>query len=366
MGYGIINLSLYNFRNYASFNIENINSKCVFIHGRNGIGKTNILEAISLLVSNRGLRNAHLNNYIRQNSDINTWSITAKVNSNNRIIDIATGIESSDTTKKVFYLNGSPLKNQLSILEYLQVITLTPQMDGLFLGSPSDRRGFLDRLISTLDPEHNSRLNSYEKSVRERNNILVENFNEKWLDAVETKIVELGITIASSRMMFLEDLQSFSLLRNSVFPKLEMYQDCILSSWLRDMPSIEAEQKYKKSLSANREQDRISHSTSIGVHRSDFGVKFLKNNMDAADCSTGEQKIIMISLLLAYADLLNNRYKNYPIFLLDEVLVHLDEGYKKALMDELLSFKTQVWISGVSNSIVEEYSSIMQFIKLED
>lgn len=350
----ISKLSLTQFRNYDSLTLQT-EEKPIVLTGKNGAGKTNILEAISFLSPGRGLRSVKLQNVDRINEagENYCWAVSATIQNNHNSTQIGTGRDplKNERGKRIIRIDGTPIKNQAELAESLSVMWLTPQMDGLFIGAASDRRKFLDRLVYNFDPEHASRVYSYEYSMRERIKLLQNNGDNAWLNVLETKMAERAIAIAIARKEAVEVIQSFIHKTQSPFPKALIAIEGEVENMIIDKPALMSEQEYARRLYNIRSQDAITGRTGFGIHKSDMQVIHAEKHMHAASCSTGEQKAMLLSIIMAEARAKAHYKQTLPILLLDEVVAHLDEHRREYLFEEFISLGTQVWMTGTDTTL---------------
>ena len=372
---------LENFRSYKKLNIEVKNFKYVILTGKNGIGKTNILEAISFLSPGKGFRNTRLDEVINTESNSNQSSIFFIIEKENQKNEIGIGFtkESIDNRfqgRKIIHLNGKKLKRQSDLPNLVSLIWLTPEMDIFFRTSSLFRRKFVDRCIFNLNPEYLDNLKIYEKNLNERNKILkdistkdlfyIEGKNiekDLWLKKIEEKLVNEGIKIFQERIKFSNDFNSISNNSKS-FPKINIsligdIEKILLTEKLDSVKAM-----YIQKLQNSRKIDSIKGSISYGPNKSDLKVVFLKKKLLAEKCSTGEQKIILISLIIQFCKLMNNK-GNFPILLLDEIVAHLDNKIKISLFEELKTLKNQVWMSGSDKSLFSDIIKEKEVVNLE-
>ena len=372
---------LENFRSYKKLNIEIKNIKYIILTGKNGIGKTNILEAISFLSPGKGFRNTRLDEVINTESNSNQSSIFFIIEKENQKNEIGIGFtkESIDNRfqgRKVIHLNGKKLKKQSDLPNLVSLIWLTPEMDIFFRTNSLFRRKFVDRCIFNLKPDYLNYLKVYKKNLNERNKILkdistknlfyVEGKNiekDLWLKKIEEKLVNEGIKIFQERIKFSKDFNSLS---NNFknFPKINIsligdIEKILLTKKLDSVKEI-----YIQKLQSSRKIDSIKGSISYGPNKSDLKVVFLKKKKLAEKCSTGEQKIILISLIIQFCKLMNNK-ENFPILLLDEIVAHLDNKIKISLFEELKTLKNQVWMSGSNKDLFSYINKEKEVVNLE-
>lgn len=335
------NLNLTNFRNYESTSI-NIGQNSVIITGNNGVGKTNILEAISLLTPGSGIRRATTKDFIKQNSD-GIWGISAECNTMVGKTSIGTGFNEKNPNRRAVKINGV-FTNQTTLSDYLSCVFLTPQMDRLWIENPSNRRKFIDRIIFGYDPAHSGRISSYEKSLRNRSNALKNGIDDDmWLSAMEKDIANRGVAIASSRMNIIERLNEFISKPLKPFPSSILKCDGVIENWLSNFSASDTEDKFIQHLKSSRPQDAITGGAEIGVHKSDIIATNLEKNIPANLCSTGEQKSLLIRIILGNLQMQKLDTGLMPILLLDEVCAHLDNEKLTALFENITKLNPQVW-----------------------
>jgi DNA replication and repair protein RecF len=337
-------LSLTDFRSYASALIEP-GPRFVLLFGENGVGKTNVLEAVSLLTPGRGLRGVALSEMARQAGD-GSFAVAAKLGE----IDIGTGALATAPERRQVRINGAPASvNSLS--EWLAVLWLTPAMDRLFTGSAGDRRRFLDRLVLALEPTHAHHSARYDAAMRARNKLLSEDSrDEAWLASLELAMAEHGCDIAAARERTVGALeQRLAQAPDDQFPRAAI----ALDGWaVSDLAS---------GLRANRSRDAAAGRATAGPHRQDLAVEHRAKSTPAARCSTGEQKALLIGLVLAHAELVADRRGELPILLLDEVAAHLDPKRRAALF-ERLDGGGQVWMTATEAALFEGIVDASRFL----
>lgn len=376
----ISKLVLTNFRNILSKKLE-FSRPLILLTGNNGIGKTNILESLTLLGKNSYLRGSDFEEMLNEDPISKEkqlqFAIYAQISNNDLIDNIGTSFDIYKK-KKIFQINKEVLtsKKQSDLRgELLNFICLTPQIESLFILGKSDRRDFMDKIVSDINFDHNKRINSYQKSLRERLFILqkyrhqpAENKSQQqWLDIIENKIVELGMAIASSRIEAIEFFNNAMNSFTSNFPKAKLQVIGDVEQGVMKQSSLSLEQLYKKRLEENRSVDLDNFKTNFGVHRSDFDAIFSEKNMLATKSSTGEQKSIMLSITLARAKI-SSTYKNRPtILIFDEIVSHLDERRKMDLFEEISETKLQTFFSATSKNLIpEKYlnNDLLQVVEL--
>jgi DNA replication and repair protein RecF len=342
-------LSLSNFRSYRAASVE-LSARLAVLTGANGAGKTNLIEAISLLVPGRGLRRATIEEVAFSEGD-GSWAVSAEIEGMLGLATLGTGIEPphGETPRaRQCRIDREPVGSAAAFADHLRVIWLTPAMDQLFVGPASERRRFLDRLVLAVDAEHTGRVNALERALRSRNRLLEEaRPDPHWLDAVEHETAELAVAVAALRAETVTRLQgALAARRDEAFPSAEIALDGWMEKMLPDHSATEIEDHYRTILKDNRPRDAAAGRTLDGPHLTDLQVTFAPKGIPAADASTGEQKAALIGLVLAHSRLLVEMTGYAPILLLDEVVAHLDPGRRVALYDALETLEAQVWMTG--------------------
>ena len=344
-------LSLTHFRNYRAASLAT-RSDVVVLVGPNGAGKTNCIEAISFLSPGRGLRRATLED-VADNEGDGSWAVSAEVEGALGLATLGTGIdapiaEASATTRRC-RIDRENVSSAAAFGDHLRVVWLTPSMDGLFLGPASERRRFFDRLVLAIDSEHSARVSALDRSLRSRNRLLeVRNYDDHWCDAIERETAELAVAVAAMRGQTAMKLAAMlrSRAETSVFPSAEIMLDGWMENALMSEPATAVEDCYREILRESRPRDAIAGRTLNGPHLTDLQVVYAPKNMPARDASTGEQKALLIGLVLAHASLVAEMTAITPLLLLDEVVAHLDPGRRIALFDELSRLGAQVFMTG--------------------
>lgn len=358
----ISRLKLTDFRNYAAASLV-LDSRHVVLTGENGAGKTNLMEAISFLSPGRGFRRAVLTDVPRVGAD-GGFSIFVDLDGMQGEVAIGTGTEpgEGESVSRKLRINSTPAKSTEELSDHLNVLWLTPSMDGLFTGSSSDRRRFLDRLVLSLDPTHARRASDFERAMRSRNRLLSEGrFDPSWLGAIETQMAELGIAMAAARQEMLGLLQSLSV--NSAetpFPTPALALEGFMDGGM-DRPAADLEEDYLAALRNGRGRDAAAGRTLEGPHRIDLLVRHQEKNIEASRCSTGEQKALLIGLILAHARLTADMTGFAPILLLDEIAAHLDEGRRATLFDLVDGLGGQAFMTGTDQSMFAALGDRAQF-----
>src|SRR5262245_29818890 len=362
-------LTLSDFRNYAALRLDP-GPGLVALTGPNGAGKTNLIEAISLLAAGRGLRGALFEDLARQGGN-RGWAIAAHVSSPGGTTLIGTQwtpeTDAQSQTRHVV-IGGIAQESPGVLAHHLRVIWLTPAMDRLFAGPVSDRRRFLDRLVTANDPEHASRVLVFEKLMRERNLLLEEaRPDAAWLAGLEAQMAEAAAAIAAARLHAIEALQNHIkfLLKGSAFPASILGLQGDLEDRLKAMPAVQAEDEYRRLLAESRGQDKAAGRTLSGPHRSDLLVTHEPKSMAAALCSTGEQKALLIGLILAQASSVAEESGAAPVLLLDEVAAHLDAKRRADLFETLIGLGTQSFMTGTDRELFDGLGKKADFLHVE-
>jgi len=345
-------LTLTNFRSYRSATLA-VDAPLVVLLGPNGAGKTNVLEAISFLAPGRGLRRATLEEVAFVESD-GGWAVSAEVEGALGLATLGTGIDppanEEEAPLRRCRIDREPVSSAASFSDHLRLVWLTPAMDGLFAGPASERRRFLDRLVLAVDPQHLGRVAALERSLRSRNRLLEDRHADPhWLDAVEHETAEVAVAVAALRAETVMRLQAVLAAGNdpaSPFPAAEIALDGWMESLLPAHPAIEVEDRYRTVLRQNRERDAAAGRTLDGPHLTDLRVVHVPKALAAAEASTGEQKALLIGLVLAHAGLVAEMTGFAPVLLLDEVAAHLDPVRRGALFEALVRLQLQVWMTG--------------------
>jgi DNA replication and repair protein RecF len=354
----VLRLTLNNFRNYHAASLET-GAKTIVLVGPNGAGKTNLIEAISFFAPGRGLRRANLDEVAFSEGD-GSWAAAAEIEGALGLATLGTGIErpleEGATVLRKCRIDREPVGSAAAFADHLRVVWLVPAMDTLFVGAPSERRRFLDRLALAVDAEHGSRVNALERSLRSRNRLLEEaRPDTHWLDAVEHETAELAVAVAGQRVETVSRLDGVLASRKgSAFPPAEIALDGWMEKLIPEHPAIEIEERYRAVLRDNRARDAAAGRTSDGPHLTDLKVTYAHKGIAAADASTGEQKALLIGLVLAHGRLIAEMTGFAPILLLDEIVAHLDPARRAALHVELAQLGGQVWMTGADPALFVE------------
>jgi DNA replication and repair protein RecF len=343
-------LALSNFRNYRAASIE-VEASLVVLTGENGAGKTNLIEAISLLAPGRGLRRATFEEVAFVEGD-GSWAVSAEIEGMLGLATLGTGVEpplaEAAARTRLCRIDREPVGSAAAFADHLRVVWLTPAMDQLFAGPGSERRRFLDRLVLAVDAEHSGRVAAHERALRSRNRLLEEpRPDPHWLDAIEHETAELAVAVAAGRAETVRRLQgTLASRKDDAFPSADIALDGWMERLLPHHPAVEIEERYRTILRDNRARDAAAGRTLDGPHLTDLAVIYPPKGIPAADASTGEQKALLIGLVLAHAGLITEMTSFAPVLLLDEVVAHLDPGRRSALYDALGRLGAQVWMTG--------------------
>jgi DNA replication and repair protein RecF len=364
----VLRLILTNFRNYRSAALE-ADAKTIALAGPNGAGKTNLIEAISFLAPGRGLRRATLDEVAFSEGD-GSWAVSAEIEGALGLATLGTGIEQphedSASLSRKFRIDREPASSAAAFADHLRVIWLVPAMDSLFVGAPAERRRFLDRLVLAVDAEHGSRVNALERALRSRNRLLEDpQPDTHWLDAVEHETAELAVAVAGLRVETVRRLEAVLAARKqAAFPPVEI----ALNGWMEKLipahPAGEIEERYRAVLRDNRARDAAAGRTLDGPHVTDLAVVYSAKSIAASAASTGEQKALLIGLVLAHARLITEMTASTPVLLLDEIVAHLDPGRRAALHAELAQLGAQVWMTGADPAAFVEVADRAAMIEV--
>ena len=348
-------LTFTNFRSYraASFSVER---DLVALVGPNGAGKTNVLEALSFLAPGRGLRRATLDEVAFNEGD-GSWAVAAEVEGALGLATLGTGIappaDDDAVVARQCRIDREPVGSAAAFADHLRIVWLVPAMDGLFLGPASERRRFLDRLVLAVHPDHGARVAALERALRSRNRLLENpSPDTHWLDATEHQTAELAVAVAAARAETAQRLAAVTKSRrDDPFPSAEIALDGWMEAMVLASPAIEVEDRYRTVLRESRARDAAAGRTLDGPHLTDLAVVFAPKGIPARAASTGEQKALLVTLVLAHASLVGEMTGLAPVMLLDEVLAHLDPERRAALFDALAALGAQVWLTGADPAL---------------
>jgi DNA replication and repair protein RecF len=366
-GTHISRLDLTGFRNYRELTVG-FEPGPVVLTGENGAGKTNLLEAISLLAPGRGLRRSPYAEMAAASAG-QGFAVHAIVDGPLGRCEIGTGtigvgLEGGEASRRI-RINGAPARSAEEMLEWLRVVWLVPAMDQLFTGPASERRRFLDRLVLAIDPGHGRRAIDFEKAMRGRNRLLTEyRPDETWLDAIEAQMAETGIAIAAARAELVGLLSAMMerLPAEGPFPQADIAVEGSIDAMLRERAAYDVEQDYRRALGEARRRDAAAGRTLEGPHRSDLVVRHRPKDMPADRCSTGEQKALLTGIVLSHTRLVGEIGGISPILLLDEIAAHLDAGRREALFGILDELGCQTFMTGTDAALFSALAGRAQFL----
>jgi DNA replication and repair protein RecF len=357
-------LALTDFRNYASLTLD-LTGAPVCLYGANGAGKTNLLEAISQLGPGRGLRTAALPDMTRKGAS-GGWTVSGTLASGRKI---GVAFAPSDKSARQMRLDGSAAK-AADLADLIRVLWLTPAMDGLFRGSASDRRRFYDRQVMAHIPAHGTSVTRYEKALAERNALIERgHIDPAWADALEVRLAESGAEIAIHRALVLDALgQAIEARADTHFPKAALaLTGAAEQAALGGADFKKIFESLIDAFQSSRRRDIAAGRTLDGPHRTDLDVIHTPTGAPARDASTGQQKALLIGIILASAGALSKADDApAPILLLDEAAAHLDEARRAALFDELLALGGQAWLTGTERFLFEAFEGRAELIEVGD
>jgi DNA replication and repair protein RecF len=383
----VTRLTLTRFRCYEGARL-NADTRPVVLTGPNGAGKTNLLEAVSFLSPGRGLRRAKLADVERIGGAAEAgqgsvqevgWAVAARVETLFGPVDIGTGRDVTSegpSERRLVRIDGHPVRGQIALAEHVALTWLTPQMDRLFIEGSGGRRRFLDRLVFGFDPAHAGRLSRYEHALRERGRLLRDGCrDDAWLSALEDEMATSGVAVAAARRDMVARLQQACEQAVGPFPRADLAVTGTVEDWLDEQPALAAEDDLRRRLAESRRFDGHGSGSAsgsgegggtVGPHRSDLSVRHRTKNMPAEVCSTGEQKALLIAIILANARLMAAERGQPPLILLDEVAAHLDAERRTALFGEILDLGAQAWLTGTDSAVFAELGDAANFFRVED
>ena len=350
-----------NFRNYQKANLQ-LDCPSVVLTGPNGAGKTNLLEAISLLAPGRGMRRARREHWPNASAQSPHWAVAATVQSADGEVQIGSGVTlDAAHAGRVMRLEGQTV-SQTEIGGYISVSWLAPHMDGIFVDSPSARRRFLDRLVIAFDPAHIGRMARYEKALRQRSILLTEGQGDaSWLQSLEAVLAETAVAVTAARQTLIRDLNQEAEKGWLGFPGVRLGLVGDTEQWLADMPALQVEDK----LMAAAKTARLAGDTAMpGPHASDLQAMHLASQTPAYLASTGQQKALLIAVVLAHARLQERRLGKSPLMLLDDVAAHLDADRRSALFEAVGLLGGQCWYSGSDEQQFDDLMGKAQFVSV--
>jgi DNA replication and repair protein RecF len=362
-------LRLTDFRNYRQLRLD-CGTEPVVLVGPNGSGKTNLIEALSFLAPGRGLRRARLDEVARR-PEASSWAVAATLDTPEGRLAIGTGLEPArgegGVPRRVVRIDGRPASSQTALGLHVAAVWLTPQLDRLFLDGASERRRFVDRLVTALHPQHAGDVAAYENALRQRSRLLGEgNRDPHWFTALEDTMARHGVALAANRADTVQRLDAAARLGVGPFPRAALAMTGEVDGWIASMAAIDAEDRLRAELSANRLRDAEAGTTSVGPHRSDLAVRHLDLDLPAAEGSTGQQKALLVSIALAHARLVTLSRGRPPLLLLDEIAAHLDSERRAALFEEVVALGVQSWMTGTDAELFRPLAGRAQVLHVAD
>jgi DNA replication and repair protein RecF len=361
-------LILSDFRSYPALDLA-LEAHMVVLTGENGAGKTNVLEALSLLSPGRGLRRADLADCARIGGR-GGFAVSVEIEAQGCRTQLGVGLDPPDDAPPArrFRINRMPAPSGRALADHLRSVWLTPAMDQLFTGPAGDRRKFLDRLVLAVDPDHGARANALDHGLRNRNRLLEEGAaDRRWIEAAEHEVAELAVAVSAARRDTVARLAAVIAADEAddkLFPWAEIGLVGEIEALVAEMPALAAEDRYRAMLAGNRGRDAAAGRTLIGPHTSDLVVRHGPKQLEARQCSTGEQKALLTGLVLAHAHLVAAASGIAPIVLLDEIAAHFDRKRRAALFDELVGLGGQVWMTGADDAAFTELTHRAQILRV--
>ena len=376
-------LRLTDFRNYRQLRLD-CGLEPVALVGANGSGKTNLLEALSFLAPGRGLRGARLDEVCRRRRadeapeaaiGASTWAVAATLDTPEGRLTVGTGLEAprneGGLARRAVRIDGQAAASQTALGTRIAAVWLTPQLDRLFLDGRSERRRFLDRLVTALHPEHAGDVAAYENALRQRARLLADgnhggNRDPHWLTALEDTMARHGVALAAARADTVHRLDAAARLGIGPFPRASLAMAGEIDTWLAEMAALDAEDRLRARLASDRTRDADHGTTGCGPHRSDLAVRHLDLDLPAAEGSTGQQKAVLVSIALAHARLVSLSRGRPPLLLLDEIAAHLDAERRAALFDEVVALGAQCWMTGTDAELFAPLRGRAQILRVTD
>jgi len=361
-------LRLRDFRNYRRLDLT-VDARIVVLAGANGAGKTNLLEALSFLAPGRGLRQARLGDVARIDGS-GGWSVQAQVVTNAGTVEIATGIDPlgqpGEATRRSVHIDGRAVAGPAALGDWVRAIWLSPRMDRLFADGAAARRRFLDRLVLGFEPGHARHLAAYERAMRQRLALLRDGGDAAWIGALEETMAEHAVAIAAARRDTVARLRGALSCATGPFPRAGIAVAGTLEEALEHDAAVDVEAAFVRALHAGRSHDREAGRTGTGPHRSDLEVSHLDKGVAARACSTGEQKALLIAVVLADARLQTAQTGWAPLLLLDEVAAHLDAVRRRALLEDIEALGAQCWLTGTDAALFGDLRGRARFLAVAD
>lgn len=360
-------LTLFNFRNYGDLRLV-LDDVPVVLTGPNGAGKTNILEAVSLLVPGRGMCHAWPAEWQNQRSSA-PWAVATKLQTSDGETMIGTGRDPRDpeNDRRIVQIDGREVRTQQKLAEHVVMAWVTPDIDRVLVEGPSARRKLIDRMAFSFDPSHSGRVHRYEKAMRERMRLLRDGVQDNnWFAALEDEMATSGVAIAAARNQLIDQLRDAITQTQSVFPRAGLALIGFAEEKLADSPALLVEDQLRAALAGARTEDAQRGSSSVGPHRSDLDVTHIARHCPAKLCSTGEQKALLVAMMLAYVRMIAKVREMKPLFLLDDITAHLDQRRRDALFEEIEVLGVQAWMTGTDSASFSSCLSNAQHFSVED
>lgn len=361
MDSGIIRLGCRNFRSYKTLSLRFSEPFAVFV-GENGAGKTNILEAVSLFSPGRGLRKAPSSDLNNIESLANSWNLDLEVRVDGYSNFLNTNAKNGRRSAKI---DGAAAGSLAKFEQLLWLLWVVPSMDGLFIGDSQNRRKFFDHLVSGFNANHKKHIRTVANLQKERLHVIMFRKDESWLKIIERKIAEESIIVTKNRMDFLKIMQQTFEDYPSDFLRCNMEITGDAENIFLNNNEENAEHMLMEALSRNRFSDSERQSTQVSIQKTFWRVTHEKTKIEAENCSTGEQKAFMISLILAAARIYRDCRGGVPILLLDDLMVHLDKANRRRLIDELFSIGVQAFFTGTDDYLFEDLRNSVQFFRVK-
>lgn len=363
----VARLSLSQFRGYEAAALE-ADARPVVLTGPNGAGKTNLLEAVSLLAPGRGLRRARMAEIDRRGAPLGAaWAVAAEIATPDGPRRIGTGRDpargAGEGERRLVHVDRAPVRGAAALGDIVHLLWLTPDQDRLFADGAGDRRRFLDRIVLAFVPDHARRLSAYDQALRERARLLDQGGADgAWLSALERQMAENGVAVAAARRATVARLAAAAEAGIGAFPAPALALVGDVEADLDRLPALAAEDALAQRLEAGRAADAAAGRALAGPHRSDLAVRHPAKDMPAALCSTGEQKALLVAIVLGAARLVAAHRGAAPLLLLDEIAAHLDAQRRAALFDEIVALGAQAWMTGTDAMLFAALGERAQFV----
>ena len=366
--HALTRLTLGDFRSYRVVRLA-MDPRPLVLTGPNGAGKTNLLEAVSYLSPGRGLRGARLADVAHvagpDAAPAEAWSVAGTLTGDGGETALGSGwrapAEEGEAERRTVRIDGATASGPAALAEHIGMVWLTPSMDRLFSGPPAERRRFLDRLVFAIDTGHAARVQRYDRARRHRARLLrTGTSDDAWLGALERSMAENAVAIGAARLDLAMRLERFLPANAAPFPRITLAVDGPVERWLASAPALAVEEQFREHLAATRRAE-AEGGTVDGPQRSDLVVTDRDRGMAAEQCSTGEQKAMLIALVTAHARLVERQRRCAPVLLLDEIAAHLDESRRRALFEIILDVGAQAWLTGTERSVFSPLGSAAQF-----